>query len=603
MSGAPGCFLRDRALFYLYRKGLDRNMKLMMRFLKLHWKLCVVTILLLIVDVAGALVISTLAAEMLNLGTSGAAVEVLFATGAKMAAASLISSVCAILGGYACAALSAQVGKDIRMALYRKSLKLSIYDFRHFGTASITTRTVSDVTTIQFALTSFIQMVLPVPVIFIVALTLAFRLDVEMGFILLAVVVVVFALAMLIMKSAAPLFQRLQKLLDRMSTILLENITGVRVVRAFNNEAREEKRMGEVFANYAETSIRANRRFANLDGLSFLFINLFVVIVYWLSGGRISAGHLQIGDITAIIGYALMVLFFLMMAQMVILTMPRALECCERVQAVLDHTPEIQDMVSEDPAPSREKAEEVLAFRDVSFRFADAEEDTLSHLNFVCRRGETTAIIGGTGSGKSTIASLILRFHDVTDGAVCLNGADIRGMTQHYLRDHLAYVQQKAWLFSGTIASNLRYSNKNATETELMHAIDVAQAGDFVRSLPDGLNSFVAQGGTNFSGGQKQRLSIARALVKKPELYIFDDSFSALDFKTDAALRKALAKETKDAAVLIIAQRVSTIQHANQIIVLHEGQMAGIGTHEELLQNCPVYREIYESQTKEAQEA
>lgn len=578
-------------------------MKLMMRFLKPHWKLCVVTILLLIVDVAGALVISTFAAEMLNLGTSGAAVEVLFATGAKMAAASLISSVCAILGGYVCAALSAQVGKDIRMALYRKSLKLSIYDFRHFGTASITTRTVSDVTTIQFALTSFIQMVLPVPVIFIVALTLAFRLDVEMGFILLAVVVVVFALAMLIMKSAAPLFQRLQKLLDRMSTILLENITGVRVVRAFNNEAREEKRMGEAFANYAETSIRANRRFANLDGLSFLFINLFVVIVYWLSGGRISAGHLQIGDITAIIGYALMVLFFLMMAQMVILTMPRALECCERVQAVLDHTPEIQDMVSEDPAPSREKAEEVLAFRDVSFRFADAEEDTLSHLNFVCRRGETTAIIGGTGSGKSTIASLILRFHDVTDGTVCLNGADIRGMTQHCLRDHLAYVQQKAWLFSGTIASNLRYSNKNATETELMHAVDVAQAGDFVRSLPDGLNSFVAQGGTNFSGGQKQRLSIARALVKKPELYIFDDSFSALDFKTDAALRKALAKETKDAAVLIIAQRVSTIQHANQIIVLHEGQMADIGTHEELLQNCPVYREIYESQTKEVQEA
>ena len=603
MSGAPGCFLRDRALFYLYRKGLDRNMKLMMRFLKPHWKLCVVTILLLIVDVAGALVISTFAAEMLNLGTSGAAVEVLFATGAKMAAASLISSICAILGGYACAALSAQVGKDIRMALYRKSLKLSIYDFRHFGTASITTRTVSDVTTIQFALTSFIQMVLPVPVIFIVALTLAFRLDVEMGFILLAVVVVVFALAMLIMKSAAPLFQRLQKLLDRMSTILLENITGVRVVRAFNNEAREEKRMGEAFANYAETSIRANRRFANLDGLSFLFINLFVVIVYWLSGGRISAGHLQIGDITAIIGYALMVLFFLMMAQMVILTMPRALECCERVQAVLDHTPEIQDMVSEDPAPSREKAEKVLVFRDVSFRFADAEEDTLSHLNFACRRGETTAIIGGTGSGKSTIASLILRFHDVTDGAVCLNGADIRGMTQHCLRDHLAYVQQKAWLFSGTIASNLRYSNKNATETELMHAVDVAQAGDFVRSLPDGLNSFVAQGGTNFSGGQKQRLSIARALVKKPELYIFDDSFSALDFKTDAALRKALAKETKDATVLIIAQRVSTIQHANQIIVLHEGQMAGIGTHEELLQNCPVYREIYESQTKEAQEA
>lgn len=578
-------------------------MKLISQFLKPHWKLCAITILLLIMDVSGALVISTFAAEMLNLGTSGATLDVLFATGIKMAAASLISSICAILGGYTCAALSAEVGKDIRMALYEKSLKLSIYDFRHFGTASITTRTVSDVTTIQFALTSFIQMVLPVPVIFIVALTLAFRLDIEIGFILLAVVAVVFLLALAIMKSAAPLFKRLQKLLDRMSTILLENITGVRVVRAFNNETREENRMCQAFANYAETSIKANRRFANLDGLSFLFINLFVVIVYWLSGGRIYSGHLQIGDITAMISYALMVLFFLMMAQMVILTMPRALECCERVRLVLEHTPEIQDMVTEDPAAPKEKGDEVLAFRDVSFRFADAEEDTLSHLNFVCRRGETTAIIGGTGSGKSTIASLILRFHDVTDGEVCLNGIDVRRMTQHYLRDHLAYVQQKAWLFSGTIASNLRYSNKDASEQELMHAAEVAQASDFIQSLPDGLNSFVAQGGTNFSGGQKQRLSIARALVKKPELYIFDDSFSALDFKTDAALRKALAKETKDAAVLIIAQRVSTIQHANQIVVLHEGQMAGIGTHEELLKNCMVYREIYESQTKEAQEA
>ncbi|HIZ55628.1 MAG TPA: ABC transporter ATP-binding protein/permease [Firmicutes bacterium] len=578
-------------------------MKLMMQFIKPHWKLCVVTILLLIIDVTGALVISTFAAEMLNQGTSGASFEMLLNTGFKMAAASILSSVCAILGGYTCAALSARVGKDMRVALYEKSLKLSIYDFRHFGTASITTRTVSDITTIQFALTSFIQMVLPVPVIFVVALALAFSLDVEMGFILLAVVAVVFVLALFIMKSASPLFKKLQKLLDRMATILLENITGVRVVRAFNNEIREEKRMGNAFSNYAETSIKANRRFANLDGLSFLFINLFIVIVYWLSGGRISAGNLQIGDITAVIGYALMVLFFLMMAQMVILTMPRALECCGRVQAVLEHTPEIRDMVSENPQASSGPNDEVLAFRDVSFRFADAEEDTLSHLNFVCKRGETTAIIGGTGSGKSTVASLILRFHDVTKGSICLNGTDIRQMTQHCLRDHLAYVQQKAWLFSGTIADNLRYSNKHASEEEMMHAADVAQAGDFIRSLPEGLHSYVAQGGTNFSGGQKQRLSIARALVKKPELYIFDDSFSALDFKTDAALRKALAKETQDAAVLIIAQRVSTIQNANQIIVLHEGQTAGIGTHDQLLQNCPVYREIYESQTKEAQEA
>lgn len=577
-------------------------MNLILRFLKPHWKLCLITVVLLIVDVAGALFIPTLVAEMLNDGTSGASFDAIVRTGIHMAAVSVLAGVCAILGGYASATLAAQVGKDMREAIYAKSLKLSVYDFRQFGTASITTRTISDITTIQFALTSTIQMVIPVPVICVLALALTFGLDAQMGVILLIVVAAVLLLAWRIMGSASPLFRKLQKLLDRMSTILLENITGVRVVRAFNNERREEGRMITAFSNYAATSIKANRLFANLDGLSFFCINLFVVVVYWLSGAHISSGNLQIGDITALIEYAMMVLFFLMMAQMVILTLPRALECCERVRLVLDHTPEIVDLVDRDPEEDSSNPE-VLAFRDVSFRFKDAEEDTLGHLNFVCRRGETTAIIGGTGSGKSTVASLILRFHDVTGGAVELNGTDIRNMPQKFLRDHLAYVQQKAWLFSGTIAGNLRYSRPDATVEELMHAADVAQAGDFIRSLPDGLNAFVAQGGANFSGGQKQRLSIARALVKKPELYIFDDSFSALDFKTDAALRHALAAETKDAAVLIIAQRVSSIRHANQIIVLHEGRMAGIGTHEELMETCKVYQEIYESQTKEVQEA
>ena len=578
-------------------------MKLILQFLKPHWKLTVLTVLLAVIDVGGSLFIPTLAAHLLNQGTSGVAFEELLTTGLQMGAVSLFSSACAILGGYACATLAARIGKDMRVALYEKSLKLSIYDFRQFGTASITTRTVSDITTIQFALTSFIQMVLPVPLVCIIALALSFQLNSTLGTILLILTALVFILALGIMRSASPLFKKLQKLLDRMTTILLENITGVRVVRAFNNEEREQNRMSDAFSNYAETSIKANRRFANLDGLSYFFINLFVVIVYWLSGGYISLGNLQIGDITAVIQYAMMVMFFLMMAQMVILTMPRALECCERIRAVLEHSPEIRDLVEQDDQKTLPNQDEVLAFRNVSFRFADAEENTLSHLNFSCRRGQTTAIIGGTGSGKSTVASLILRFYDVIGGSILLNGKDIRQMTQHTLRDHLAYVQQKAWLFSGTIASNLRYGNADATDEQLMHAADVAQAGDFIRSLPDGLNPFVAQGGTNFSGGQKQRLSIARALVKKPELYIFDDSFSALDFKTDAALRKALAKETQDAAVLIIAQRVSTIQHADQIVVLNEGQMVGLGKHEELLQTCPVYREIYESQTKEAQEA
>ena len=575
-------------------------MKLILRFLRPHWKLCAATIVLLTLDVMGGLVIPTLVAEMLNAGTSGAGPEAIVRTGVRMAAVSLAAGACAILGGYACAVLSARIGQEMREALYAKSLKLSIYDFRQFGTASITTRTISDITTIQFALTTTLQLVVPVPVICLAAMALTFRLDVWMGVLLLAVICAVLLLAWRIMRSASPLFRKLQKLLDRMSAVLLENLTGVRVVRAFCSEGREEARMISAFSGYADTSIRANLLFANLDGLSFFFINFFIVAAYWLCGGQIYAGQIQIGDVTAVIEYAILVLFFLMMAQMVILTLPRALECCERVRQVLDHAPEIVDLVDRAPAEDP-RGREVLAFRDVSFRFQDAEKDSLSRLDFVCRRGETTAVIGGTGSGKSTVASLILRFHDVTGGAIQLNGTDIRQMPQAALRDHLGYVQQKAWLFSGTIRENLRYSRRDATDEELMHAADVAQAGDFIRSLPEGLDAYVAQGGTNFSGGQKQRLSIARALVKRPELYVFDDSFSALDFKTDAALRKALAAETKDAAVLIIAQRVSSIRHADQIVVLHEGQMAGIGTHEELMETCKVYQEIYESQTKEAE--
>lgn len=323
--------------------------------------------------------------------------------------------------------------------------------------------------------------------------------------------------------------------------------------------------------------------------------------MYTFSGFRITAGHFQIGDITAIIEYAMLSLFFLMMAQMVILTLPRALECCNRIGEILDFSPTIADTTKE-RIDEKKNSKDVLTFQNVSFRFADADEYTLKNLDFSCRRGETTAIIGGTGSGKSTVASLMMRFNEVTDGAVLLNGVDIRKMPQNQLREHLSFVQQKAWLFSGTIAENLRYGNPGATDEQLWHALTIAQSKDFVSALPEGLNSFVAQGGTNFSGGQRQRLSIARALVKKPELYIFDDSFSALDFKTDAALRKALIPETKDAAVVIIAQRISTILHADRIIVLHEGEPVGIGKHEELLENCPIYKEIYDSQTKETSE-
>lgn len=577
-------------------------MKLILRFLKPHWKLCLITILLIAIDVAGALIVPTLASRMLNEGIDGSPLDELAVTAAAMAIAAIISGAGGVLSGYTCAALTSRVGKDMREALYDKSLELAVSDFRTFGVASVTTRTVSDITNIQFALLSSFQMVLPVPIVFVISLALAFSKDWLLGLVLLGVLVVITVIAVFIMRSASPLFRRLQKLLDKMSAVLLENITGVRVVRAFNKEQKETERLDSAFTEYAGTSIKANRMFASLDGLSFFAINMFVIVVYVLSGFRIvdTGGAFRIGDITAIIEYALLALFYLMMAQMIILTLPRAFECAGRVRAVLDFSPTICDKTETD-AVLVEGGNDVMKFENVAFRFADSEEYTLRNLNFSCRRGTTTAIIGGTGSGKSTVASLMLRFNDVTEGRVTLDGTDIREMPQRQLRDRLAYVQQRAWLFSGTIADNLRFGCKDATDEELWHALDVAQAGDFVRSLPDGLGSYVAQGGTNFSGGQKQRLSIARALVRKPELFIFDDSFSALDFKTDAALRKALAKETKDSAVVIIAQRVSTIRHAEQIIVLGEGKPVGIGTHEQLLESCPVYREIYESQTKEAE--
>lgn len=577
-------------------------MKFILRFLKPHWKLCLITFLFMAVDVVGALVIPTFVAEMLNKGAvSGTTFAMLVDTGVKMAVAALICGTAAIVGAYTCAALTSKVGADIRGALYKKTLSLAVSDFRNFGTASVTTRTVSDVTNIQFALLSCFQMLLPVPVIFVISLILAFQKDWMLGLMLLAVLLAVSFVAGIIMRSSAPMFRKLQKKLDKMSKVLLENITGVRVIRAFNKQADEESRLNNEFAGYAQTSIKVNKRFAVLDSLSFFAINVFVILVYTLSGYRITGGYFQIGDITAIIEYAVLSLFFLMMAQMVILTLPRALECCSRIDEMLNFSPTITDK-TEKYVEEKTASEDVLTFNNVSFRFADADEYTLKNLNFVCRRGETTAIIGGTGSGKSTVASLVMRFNEVTDGEILLNGVDIREMPQKQLRDHLGFVQQRAWLFSGTIAENLRYGNSDATDEELWQAIKVAQAYDFVNSLPDKLDSFVAQGGTNFSGGQKQRLSIARALVKRPEIYIFDDSFSALDFKTDAALRKALQSETENAAVVIIAQRISTIVHADRIVVLHEGEPVGIGRHEQLLQTCQVYREIYDSQTREVSE-
>lgn len=571
-------------------------MRTMLRFIKPYKGLFALTLFFTVADVVGALIIPTITAQMINIGVESRNMEYIIQKGLLMMAVTILSGLSALAGSYFCAKLSANVGRDMRDALYQKSLTFSLHDFEQFGTGSMITRTLNDVSVIQQALVWCIQMVLPVPALSVVGILMAFSIDASMGGLLFAAVVFVIVLALFVSRKASVIFQRMQHFLDRMNVVLRENITGVRVIRAFRKEKYEKGRMRKSFADYAQAAIETNYLFAALDSLSFFAINLLIVAILWIGGNRIGMGSMQIGDITALTEYTILILFYLMMAQMVLILLPRARVCLDRLKQVLNLEAEIHDGIF----PEKTKEDEgpaAACFKNASFRFADADENALSGLDFSCMRGQTTAIIGGTGSGKSTIAKLLLRFHDVTEGAALVNGRDVRSMSQQELRERIAYVPQKAWLFSGTVADNLRFGNQNASQEEMIHALAVAQAG-FVRELPQGLDAHVAQGGTNFSGGQKQRLSIARALMKKADLYIFDDSFSALDVKTDSQLRKALAQELKDSAVLVIAQRISTIMHADQIIVLNDGCVVGIGRHEELMKNCRIYQEIARSQMK-----
>lgn len=576
-------------------------MKLLLHFMKPYWKLSVITIIVVPLDSVAAMFIPTITARIVTIGTSGGTLDEMITMGIIMLVVAALSGFGALLGSWLCAKLSAKIGRDIRNAVYDKSLELSAADFEKFGTGSMITRTSNDIAIIQAAVVFCIQMIIPVPVMCILGIVLSFDIDRNMGFLILGVTLLVILAAIIIIKKASSIFARQQKLLDRMNVVLRENITGVRVIRAFNKEKHEEGRMKKSFLDYAQSAINVNRLFAILDSWVLLAINLGIILITWLGGNTVGTGAMEIADISQLVQFSVLILSYIMMAQIVIMMLPRARVCLHRINEVMQTTPEIQDGSGNAVFESSKKpaASEVMRFEHVGFRFADADEETLRDISFSCRKGETTAIIGGTGSGKSTIAKLMLRFHDVTSGAVYLQGSDIRNLTQNDLRSHISYVPQKAWLFSGTIRSNLLYGNENATEEELQKALRIAQS-DFVNGLPAGMDSPVAQGGTNFSGGQKQRLSIARALVKKADLYIFDDSFSALDFKTDAALRRALAYETQYSAVLIIAQRISTILHADQIIVLDNGKIAGIGKHDELMESCAVYRDIAQSQMKGA---
>ncbi len=580
-------------------------MKTLVRFLKPHKELVVLTLLVLLIDNAGTLLVPTMLANMVNVGITSGSTEYLLRNGLLMLGATAMASGGAVSGSYLAARLASRVACDIRCAIYRKSLEFSASDFDRFGTGAMITRTLGDINVIQQAIIMTCQMVLPMPVLAVVGIILAFRIDYQMGLMLLIAVAIVMVLAVITVAKTAPIFIRLQSFVDRMNVVLRENIVGARVIRAFGREQREEQREGRVFEDYAQNAIRVNYVFSGLDCSCFFVMNMVEVCVIWLGGNRVGAHAMQIASISAVLEYAILILFFIMMAQMVMVTMPRAKACLDRAREVLELESSIVDsadakapLAAAAPACALAGERDVVArFDHASFRFADADQDTLHDLTFSCRRGQTTAIIGSTGSGKSTVAKLLLRFHDSTHGRVLLGERDVRDIAQRELRARVSYVPQKAWLFSGTVASNLQDGLPNATEEQMRHALDVAQS-QFVYDLERGLDAAVAQGGTNFSGGQRQRLAIARAIIKPADLYIFDDSFSALDFKTDAALRAALTQEMRDSALLIIAQRISTILHADQIIVLKDGEVVGQGRHEELMETCEVYRAIAESQMK-----
>ena len=580
-------------------------MKTLVRFLKPHKGLVALTLLILLIDNAGTLLVPTMLANMVNVGITSGSTEYILRNSLLMLGATAMASGGAVTGSYLTARLASRVACDIRCAIYRKSLEFSASDFERFGTGALITRTLGDINVIQQAIIMPCHMVLPMPVLAVVGIILAFRIDYQMGLMLLIAVAIVMVLAVITVAKTAPIFIRLQSFVDRMNVVLRENIVGARVIRAFGREQREEQREGRVFEDYAQNAIRVNYVFSGLDCSCFFVMNMVEVCVIWLGGNRVGAHAMQIASISAVLEYAILILFFIMMAQMVMVTMPRAKACLDRAREVLELEPSIVDSADAKvplavAAPARALAGErdvVARFDHASFRFADAAEDTLHDLTFSCRRGQTTAIIGSTGSGKSTVAKLLLRLHDITRGRVLLGERDVRDITQRELRARVSYVPQKAWLFSGTVASNLRDGLPDATEEQMRHALDVAQS-QFVYDLERGLDAAVAQGGTNFSGGQRQRLAIARAIIKPADLYIFDDSFSALDFKTDAALRAALTQEMRGAALLIIAQRISTILHADQIIVLKDGEVVGQGRHEELMETCEVYRAIAESQMR-----
>ena len=568
------------------------------RFLKPYRMILVVVVVLAIAQALSNLYLPNLMADIIDNGIVKGDTGYIWRTGGLMLLVTIGGTLAAVVGIFFSSQVATGFGKIVRAKIFTRVGQFSLHEFDQLGTSSLITRTTNDTTQVQQVMILILNMLITAPITLVAGIILAINQDVGLSWIFVVVIPVLVGAILLIMSRAIPLFSIIQVKLDKLNLILDEGLTGVRVVRAFDRQRYEERRFDVANLDLTDVTVRVNRMVAALMPTMMLVLNVSSVAILWFGAIRISNGDMQVGALFAFLQYAMQILFALLMVSMMFIILPRAEASAKRIDEVLNVVPEINDP---EQVNHTEITRGYVEFQDVTFSYAGAEEPALSHITFSAAPGEVTAIIGGTGAGKSSLVNLIPRFYDIDSGQILVDGVDIRAMAQEHLRQKIGFVPQKAVLFSGTIEDNIRYGKEDATDEEVRHAAEIAQASDFIENMADGFASMIAQGGTNVSGGQKQRLSIARALVRKPEIYVFDDSFSALDFKTDARLRAALKNETRDATVFIVAQRVGTVMDADRIIVLDEGHIAGIGTHRELLNTSEVYREIVSSQLSSAE--